>query len=425
MSILIRSKVNSAAQISGSLDVKRIRDAESVLPSHKVDQQFPEFIRSDYPNMVEFARTYLKFVETTENGKIAGIKDIDKTSFEYINALRKEFSYNSTKFDFLEDREFIRISKLFYSTKGTEESIKFIFRALYGQEVDVWYPSERMFKTSSARWFQEKSIKVTINADTSLPATSFVGKYLQLQNSVGQKQLIEVTKVKDITVKSSPSDPSEDFEIFFTTELFIPISYNDVITGDEFLGTILPSLSSVKVISPGNGFRVGQTIKLDSIVGSGAVAVVTAILPDGGIRSLKLLTFGTGYTSSFYVTVNSNSLGGYGQTSGEGVPLEDFFPGYKERTTIFRSDYVLNDSPEENPLYVLPGYDGNVVADVIETQVESLELEGAATLLCEVSAFCLYPGKFLDEVGMPSNISVLQDNDLYQEFSYVIQSRAL
>ena len=46
--------------------------------------------------------------------------------------------------------KFIRQVKDFYRTKGTEESYKILFRALYGQEVDIIKPSDFLIKPSDA-----------------------------------------------------------------------------------------------------------------------------------------------------------------------------------------------------------------------------------------------------------------------------------
>ena len=50
----------------------------------------------------------------------------------------------------LDQVKFIRQIKDFYKTKGTEESYKILFRALYGQEVNIIKPSEFLIKPSDA-----------------------------------------------------------------------------------------------------------------------------------------------------------------------------------------------------------------------------------------------------------------------------------
>lgn len=382
--------------------------------------------------MVNFAKAYFNFLELTENGKIDDLKNLDKTSGEYILRLRNEFAFNATKFNFLEDKEFIRYAKYFYSSKGTEESIKFLFRVMFDEPVEIDYPSERIFKPSTARWFQEQSVKVVIDQN-SLPPTEFIGNYLQIRNATGEEQTIEVSDVLDITVKATENDPSTIFEIFFTSELLIPVSIGDSVFGTEISSRIIPSLSSLKIISPGSNFRIGQVITLDSITGSGAVAVITNIRGNGEIRNVKFLKFGKNYTTDFYLGISPEGVftdsGSSFATTGLAninTAIEDVTEGFVEKQSILRSDYVLNNSPVTgtSPFsnYVYSSYTGEYVSQLTNRQVFFLEEDYSALLLGRIGAVCKYPGKYLDQTGMASNASVLQDNNVFQDFSYVVKT---
>ncbi len=70
-----------------------------------------------------FSKLKTTFASGFENRKLSG--DIDKVKF-------------------------IRQIKDFYKTKGTEESYKILFRALYGQEVNIIKPSDFLIKPSDA-----------------------------------------------------------------------------------------------------------------------------------------------------------------------------------------------------------------------------------------------------------------------------------
>ena len=53
-------------------------------------------------------------------------------------------------FEKLDQRNFIRQSKDFYKSKGTEESFKILFGALYGEKVEMIQPSKFVIKPSDA-----------------------------------------------------------------------------------------------------------------------------------------------------------------------------------------------------------------------------------------------------------------------------------
>lgn len=422
--IKISTTISAVADALATISISRQRDINDVLPSNLVDQQFPSFIREDYPKMVEFTRAYYDYMAQTENGRIRTLRNIDETSGKYLDYIQNEFLYNAAKPNFQQDfaaEDFIRFSRQFYSAKGTEESIKFLFRAQTGQEVDIEYPSELIFKASTAKWFQEQSVKIVMNVD-SIPATYFIGNYLTFKNSQGKEQTVEVSNVIDITETTAQTDVSTVFEVFFTTELIIDVAPGDTLFGTNFHSTIIPSLTEVQITNPGTNFRVGQIIKLDGATGSGAIAVITSVLSGGVIRNIKLIKFGTNYTTNFSVSISPDSISLQSGTIQTADNITDTTEGFIESQSILRSDYVLNDSSGSTPNYTNPGYIGSYVSQSTNRQVLVLEENYSGLLFCKIGAVCTYSGKYLDQTGIPSNSNVLQDNDYYQDFSYVINS---
>ena len=72
---------------------------------------------------------------------------------EFFNKLKTTYAsgFENRKLDSdLDQVKFIRQIKDFYKTKGTEESYKILFRALYGEEVNIIKPSEFLIKPSDA-----------------------------------------------------------------------------------------------------------------------------------------------------------------------------------------------------------------------------------------------------------------------------------
>ncbi len=425
----IRSSLHITTNSSGTLNQIRAIDPSRITPENLVEAHFPEFIQEDYPQMIAFAKAYFNYINRTEIGRVHTLKDIDKTSDDYINILRKEFAYNSIKFDFLSDIEFIRNSKLFYASRGSEESIKYLFKVMFNREIEVEYPGEEIFRPSDAVWRQEKSFKVVILGD-SLGADSYIGKFVTITNDQGKKQTIEVVNAIDMTEKLISTDPSTLFEVFFREELYIDVQIGNYVTADGFTASIIPSLASVSVVSGGQKFRVGQIVELDSVAGSDGIGMITAVFPDGAIRNVKLIRFGKNYQSNFYASVSPEGVftdvGASFITSGTADvnrAIEDATGGFNERGDILVSDYLLNNTLDGNSgIYVQAGYSGVYVSEFRERRVIVLEEDYSALLLCRVGPISTYQGKFLNQVGMPSNGSKLQDNNYYQEFSYVIKS---
>tara|TARA_B100001093_G_scaffold361775_1_gene346519 strand:+ start:11008 stop:19293 length:8286 start_codon:yes stop_codon:yes gene_type:complete len=74
---------------------------------------------------------------------------------EFLKKLKKQilpgFSERNL-FNKLDQTNFIRQSKDFYNSKGTEEAFKILFGALYGERVDMIQPSKYIFKPSDAEY---------------------------------------------------------------------------------------------------------------------------------------------------------------------------------------------------------------------------------------------------------------------------------
>jgi hypothetical protein len=302
---------------------------------------------------------------------------------------------------------------------------------MFNEEVDVEYPGDQIFIPSVARWFQLKSIKIKLLLN-SIPPDEFKGEFLVLRNSTGEKQQITIYDIQDITVKQSENEPSFVYEIFFQDELFINIDVGDILEGEEFTAEIIPSISKVIVVNPGSKFRFGQVLNFNSITGSGAIGMVSAVTTGGGIRNVKMLRFGKNYESAFYVSITPEGAftetGFSFETTGDADiarGVQDYTAGYEESMDLFRSDYVLNDGIEGyNPFYVATTYCGQFVSQTRSRQFFFQEDDNSALLLCLVGPISQYPGKYLDRSGMASNSSYLQDNNYYQNFSYVVRSKS-
>jgi len=58
---------------------------------------------------------------------------------------------NRSLFSGLDENKFIKQSKDFYSSKGTDESFKILFKALYGEDIKIIRPKEYLFTPSNAQ----------------------------------------------------------------------------------------------------------------------------------------------------------------------------------------------------------------------------------------------------------------------------------
>ncbi len=81
---------------------------------------------------------------------------------EFLKKLKNQFLYGFQKEldPKLNEKQFIRQSKDFYSTRGTEESFKILFGALYGEQVSVIRPIDNVISPSNANFKKTRDIIV-------------------------------------------------------------------------------------------------------------------------------------------------------------------------------------------------------------------------------------------------------------------------
>lgn len=154
--------------------------------SLKVPYQLPEFIRSDenYQTFVAFIQAYYEWMEQNNIGdskqgviystqNLLNYSDVDYIepgdSFnKFIDYFTQEFLPNFPKDALTDKTKLIKIAKQLYKTKGTPSSYKFLFRALYNSDVQLFETREQIFKASDGKWYVSKSLRLNSSDENFL-----------------------------------------------------------------------------------------------------------------------------------------------------------------------------------------------------------------------------------------------------------------
>lgn len=144
-----------------------------------VSGQLPAHIRSEYEKFVLFLEAYYEFIEQKRNAQeviqnINLYNDIDFTITEFITYFYKtycaDFPVNPVNDKSVTLKRIIDL----YSRKGSEKAVKLLFRLLYNNDVEFYYPEIQVFKSSGGRWVDRLSIKV-------------IGNWAELSNLIGYR----------------------------------------------------------------------------------------------------------------------------------------------------------------------------------------------------------------------------------------------
>ena len=152
-------------------------------PSIKVPFQLPEFLRVDgnYQTFIAFLKAYYEWAEQSDIKDSANSEGAIYGSQNLLNYNDVDFSEDPASFNRFIDYFFnnflpsfptecltdkaklIKIGKQFYSTKGTSAAYKFIFRAIYNSDVELFPTGEAVLRASDGKWYISKSLKIDTN----------------------------------------------------------------------------------------------------------------------------------------------------------------------------------------------------------------------------------------------------------------------
>jgi hypothetical protein len=138
--------------------------SEAIISS-LVSSQLPDFVRSDNPKFVLFLEKYYEWLEKNNNvlyetDKLYNSKDLDNVGDEYLNEIVKEILPYFPEEILLDKSKFIKHVGQFYRSKGTPESLKFLFRILYNEEIEIYFPKEQVIKSSDGKWVLPLALRV-------------------------------------------------------------------------------------------------------------------------------------------------------------------------------------------------------------------------------------------------------------------------
>ena len=188
-----------------------------------VPRQIPALFRRDYPLFVRFIQTYYEYLQQSQYPvdilqRIDGLRDVflnpdnlDRMALELFHGLPGKTVADKTQL-------LIR-SQEFFRSKGTEESLKFIFRVLFGTDVQVSYPGDDLLIPSWGNWKTGEYLEVSgiVPLDASLVTQEGSPPVSATIIDVVYKTDVEAVTF-DITGIPTNITVLEDESIFLTSE---------------------------------------------------------------------------------------------------------------------------------------------------------------------------------------------------------------
>lgn len=305
---------------------------------HLIESQIPYHIRESKPLFAKFLQYYYEFVEDSNiNSIIQDVRrynDIDNVDVDFIKSFFEEF--RSLPKNLVTDERFVakHIYEL-YQTKGSEQSLKLLFKIVYGDIVNIRYPHQYILRTSDGRWRQNKFVTISFDA----PLTDFIGAtgtILEFTNSQGNYS-IQVTEIEWISTTK--------LRVYFNSLNTITVFDGQEMslidpTSTTVTGTSVAAFSRLTIVDPGSGWKRGQTIVVPGTY-KDTIARVVSTGVGGSLDKIEIIEYGwehntnstlvitgaydavIGFTTEYVVTTRGYYENDIGLISNAEVRLQD------------------------------------------------------------------------------------------------------
>ena len=132
--------------------------------SAAADLLVPMHIRELSSGIFDVIRAYYKWADLPGNfqsdaKRLLEYTDRSISTDEYISFIKDMFLRQFPNQSTSEIRYLLQFANDFYAKRGTVEAYKFLFKALYNDDVELIYPSKYLFKSSDGVWVKNTILK--------------------------------------------------------------------------------------------------------------------------------------------------------------------------------------------------------------------------------------------------------------------------
>ena len=286
-----------------------------------VSRQTPEFVREEHAQFIKFLEAYYEWMEQQGNAgfvmrNIESARDIDKTVDDFVQYFTRELMVAIPEY-VLSDKRLLaqRINDL-YRAKGTQQSYELLFRILYNEPAEIYYPKVDLLRSSDGKYDKRTVIKVIENSGD---AFKLIGQTITQAADTSNGISLATARVESVIKTSSGANVIAEINVNASTLTGTFIS-GTTITGldnetDSLITMTLQTLiSDVILNTKGSYYSIGQ--RFTTAAGSGLDFLCeVATVQTGKVSGVFVETPGANYLKGQAITFNNTDTGGYGATA--------------------------------------------------------------------------------------------------------------
>jgi hypothetical protein len=334
--------------------------------SNLLSSLVPDFVLSDHPTFVAFLKAYFEFIEQEGNSRFAATTleknvDVDQTLEQFISYFKDQYLHEFPKNleSGIDDRFLVKKIKNYYQEKGNPRSLDLLFRILFGVSADVELPREKILVLSEA----------VIDQRPKIVLTNYQG-------------IVSFTSDESYQIKQTVlEDPSTGLRASAFLDDVKVLNYN----GTNFIYADLVEVQGT--------FSTDVPVQ---ILGTSVDNEFEQVVP---IFSEVLIT-----------------NGGSGYSRGDTIVIKD------SRNRIVETTKIKSVSNTGGILTIEKLNQSVIDVGTYEITIESPNGSGAVLSLGKKVATFTKPQVFRSQKNLISSDSFVQDNNKYQQFSYIIKA---
>ena len=278
--------------------------------SNIIEDQLPFFVRGDHPNFAAFIKAYYEWMDQANNAievskSLLDYQDIDKTYDKYFEYFHREIMPSIPRTILADKKKLAKSIKDLYRARGSEQSYRLLFRLLYNEEIDFYYPGEDMLRLSDGRWVVENALRV------GEPQASGISDVKSTFEGTDIKGLSSEATARVDYIVSTVSGGAQVFELYL---LDIVGTFQDgesvaLVNDESTFVTIVSSEGPVQsvIVQKGGAFhRADDLVNFTATTGSGANGAVTATTDTSAIEFI-ITNGGSGYAANAVFTLTGGS----------------------------------------------------------------------------------------------------------------------
>jgi hypothetical protein len=409
--------------------------------SQLVTEQLPNYVKENYDTFIDFLKAYYEWMELNgnaihETSNVLAYRDIDKTLDEFVIHFQHEFMPSIPNNILANKRTLIKHIKEFYRAKGSEKSYRLLFRILFNEDIDLYYPKVDLMRLSDGKWSQDKVLRCTTFHDTfdfiAHPIVGSVSGATANVENVIQFQ-IGANVISELYLSEIKGNFQKGEKIVVTTP-----SQGTV---QETLYTLV---TGVTVTDPGLRYQPEDLVFITDSNGTDALAAVDKIYGEdvGRVQSSQ---------NTFILNPgpSQSTIDPYIQLATKASDIADYYtlmsiritdgPGKDEVKQIIAYDAVTKKATVDSDWITLPTIQSHYSIEL--GKIKSLKMKdfgisylnpdadftqtgnGLATGTPITGVLGVFPGRWVTTDSFVDDIKIIEDSFFWQDFSYVIKSQ--